>query len=651
MPALSGEPWRGAAVARLEVTAVPTNFHSAWVSFDVNTAQPSGDQSTWQGSPGGSLTLRFRRTTGGTGSGTGAATAPNFATVRAMLPGGAQIGTDWSVAFPAVDTEVTRTFHFDDDPMNSVLGAIRSGMVELYVIWGNTGGIAPWTVDSRGATTGTIVGTDQVQNARGYARADCIVSNDPAPSNVGIGGASPALFAAPDPIHTRVSLSAVKYRSVGLELELVRTGTSTMERESTVTQTSVNHDYSWTGTTGNNRRVGNGMFLGNEAKDLKVKMAALDFGGDNEYVFASSGHDVGWTVTSALELTNASELTVDPRLTPRNDGDINGDAPGALFHPQTLGQTFLDPPSSGDDPTGQRAFPFVGYVSVRYSNARGEGQNGLTVTLKMWDVDGILGTESSPAETFSGTTRLTPDPPPAPASPEAGWLPLSASGADENKLPITWDGVAAGTWRVKSVLTAPSDLTGLEEYPNSSGGATWNRNLFFVASSPNFGAVISIHPENIAHHGTHLTPDDELIPVCYLIDHSTNKLVELDESNGDRVNIKIVREHHPTMRMDYFDFDTETWVGKPNQGEILSNLDLIRGDAHASSLGTGDPDVWTTSSHLGGEIFAPDGAAGELDAMIIVDIVYNGVHYSAFAPVILVAVLNKHNEDSTPINM
>lgn len=642
MPALAGEPWRGACLAGLRVTATPANNHQAWASFDVNTTPPTGDQSTWEGNPGDSLTLRFRWTTQGTGSATGAATTPNFATVHAMLPGGASLGS-WAVAFPAVNTEVTRTFHFDDNPMNAVLGAIRSGMIELYVVWGNTGGVAPWSVDSRGATTGTILGTDEVINARGYARSRCVISNDPAPSNVAIGGAEPALFATPDPIHTRISLSAVKYRSVALELELLRTGSATIEREQTLAaQTAANHDYSWTGTAGTNRRVGNGMFLGEEAKDLRAKLSALDFGGDNEYVWAASGHAAGWTVDSDLQITNASELIVDPRFCLRNDGDIDGSANGALFHTQTLGQEFLDPPSFGDIGSGQRLFPDVGFVSCRYSNARGEGQNGLSVTLKMWDSGSIGSSESLPAHTFSGTTATRRADAPQ-TTPQAGWLPLAAAGVDNDKLPIVWSTVIGGTWRVKSVLTAPSDLTGLEAYPNSTGGDTWNRNLFLIVVNPNYVPVISIHPENITHHGTHLTPDDELIPVVYLIDQSTNKLVDLVEANGDGVNIKIVREHHPTMRMDYFDFDTEVWVGKANDGNIPSNLDLIRGDAHGSSLGTGDPDVWTTASHLGGDIFAPDGAAGELDAMIVADIVKDGSHYSAFAPVILVGKLNRHN--------
>lgn len=643
MAELAGSPWRGAARADVFITLTPANRHSAWCECTVGSPAPTGDQAIWEGDPGSTLTLRFKWQTAGTGSGQ---QTPNFATIDFRLPGGAVLAASdaWSVTFPAGGVEVTKTFNFTSDPFDPIVTLLRSGMIEVYLIWGSTGGVTPWSLDSRGATTGTILGTNTTEFARGYFRSPVFVSNDPSPSNVSIGGAVPSVFAFPDPIHTRVSLTADKYRSVGLELELVRTGTTTMERESTLTQTAANHDYSWTGTTGNNRRVGNGMFFGSEAKDLILKMAALDFGGDNEYVFAASGHAGGWTRDSDLQMTNASELTVDPRLCVRNDALIGGTAPGALFHPQSVGQAFFDPPSSGDIPTGQRSFPNVGYLSVRYANARTEGQNSLNISLKVWDADGITGTESTPTHTFSGTTATRPDPPPTPSSPQVGWLPLAASGADENKLPLVWSAVAAGTWRVKSVCTAPVDAVGLEAYPLTDGSNSWNRNLFFVTISPNISAAIELHPENIGSHGTHLTSEDEFIPVCKLWNNATYRLVDLIPANGDTVYIFIDRTHHPTMRLDYFDFTTEEWVELANDAAIPDEgrMTLVGGDVH--SVG-GDPDVWTTATHLGGELLVPD-PAGELDFVVNAVFIKDGVNYTAFAPVTLVGPNFKHNSYS-----
>lgn len=653
MAALAGEPWRGAAASEVAITAAPANNDRAWVSFDVNAAMPSGDQATWESTAGASLTLRFRWQSNGTGSGQ---QAPTFATVRAMLPGGAQIGTDWVVAFPAAGTEVTRTFHFDDDPMNAALGAIRSGTVELYLVWGSTGGVAPWTADSRGVTTGTILPTNTVNHARGYARASVRFTTHSI-SNVAIGGAEPASFAAADPIHISVAGPAALYRAIATTASLRRPGNGVAERSgSSASTTSSQKDTSWTSTAaGLAAVIGVGMEPSTsgarttEAKDLRIDLPATDFGGDNEYVLAATGHQAGWTRDSDLSLRYPARILVDPRVYPTSGDLTDWDADrGALFHTQAAGVEFFDPPSAGDIQTGQRVFPDLAFIGVRLINARGEGLNGLTTTLKMWDSAGVANTESTPAETISRVTETRRSGAPN-TTPEAGWLPQEQTGVNRDKLPLTFDLVLGGTHRVKSVVTAPSALVGIENYPLVSGGSSWNRNVFLVVTNPNYVAVISIHPDNIQHHGSHLTPEDELIPVCYLLDQGNDKLVDLIEANGDSVTIKIVREHHPTMRMDYFDFTTEEWVGKANDGAFPpeAKLALIRGDAHGSSLGTGDPDVWTTASHLGGEIFSPDGAAGELDCMIVVDIVKDGVHYSAFAPVILVGTQNKHNSPPT----
>lgn len=850
MAALTSEPFRGAACSEVAITLTPANNHRAWVSFDVNTAMPSANQATWEGLPGAALTLRFRWQSNGTGSGQ---QAPTFATVRAMLPGGAQIGTDWNVAFPAADTEVTRTFHFDDDPMNAVLSALRSGMVELYLVWGSTGGLTPWSADSRGATTGTILPTNTVNWARGKARASCVLSSHSI-SNVAIAGAEPASWGATDPIHTRIALSAVTYRSITPTTGLRRPSNGTQERSgSPAAGSTPNKDTSWTSSTaGQTAYIGAGMEPSattatrtSEAKDLRFDLPSVTFGGDNEFVwvtddaaalapmtpvgsvvgatvksgfgrgfsfnptlrYATSGISIGapsafscefwfkasavpsfqvviggerinsavkrflfgvnasgtvfavgyitgsqvtstgttnvcdgnphwvevtWTGTrlrvrvdgvqesdaamtslfnpaattfwmgrvqdetgisypnfdfewdelhlsrvsrqsavptvpltpdgntslivhgndteanwlrdTELSIRYPARITVDPRSYPVA-GDLTDwdNDRGALFHTQVAGSEFFDPPSSGDIESGQRVFPDVGFLGTRLVNARGDGLNAVTATIKTWDAAAIGSSESSPAHTLTRVTETKRDSNPQ-TTPQAGWLPQEQTGVNDNKLPLTWSTVLGGTWRVKAVITSPSALVGTENHALSSGSDTWDRNVFLVVTNPNFIAVISIHPENISHHGSHLTPEDELIPVCYLIDQSSDELVELVEANGDNARIKIVREHHPTMRMDYFDFPSETWVAKANGATIASDLQLVRGNVHTPGPpGPGDVDIWTSPTHLGGEIFAPDGAAGELDSMIVLDIVKDGVHYSAFAPVVLVGSFNKHN--------
>lgn len=327
---------------------------------------------------------------------------------------------------------------------------------------------------------------------------------------------------------------------------------------------------------------------------------------------------------------------VDPRFT----------AP-ILFHTQLEGADFLDPPSSGDTPSGQRAFPDVAYVGVRYLNSRGEGVNGLTVTLKMWDLGNVASTESSPAHSTSRVTETRRFASPN-TTPEIGWLPREQTGVDRDKVPLTWSTVVSGTWRVKSIVTAPALLTGLEAYQIQSGSDTWNRNLFMVVTNANYQAYVAIHPETLQSHGTHLTSEDELIPVVQLFDKSINKLVELVEANGDQATIYITRTHHPTMRFDYFDFVNEVWVQKANGVAIPPEgiLALVRGNVHTAG---GDPDIWTTATHIGGTIFQPD-TGGELDIQIVADLVKDGVHYGDAVEVSFVGPFHKHNQPSNPSN-
>lgn len=463
-------------------------------------------------------------------------------------------------------------------------------------------------------------------------------------SNVAIAGAEPALFAANDPLHIRVAFDAVTYRSIGPTISLRKPSNGAAERtEADGSQTGVNRDVSWTATAaGNTAVVGAGMTLASEAKDLRIDLAAQDFGGDNEYVWAAAGHASGWIRDTELSLRDAARITVDPQIYP-SSGDLadwTADR-GALFHTQNGGNEFFDPPSSGDVENGQRVFPDVGFVGVRLLNARDEGLNGLTTTIKMWDAASIGSSEGSPAHTLSRVTETRRFGAPN-TTPEAGWLPQEQTGVNREKLPLTWSTVLAGTWRVKSIVTAPTALVGIEAYPIVSGGSSWNRNLFLITSNPNFSApIISLHPHDIAHHGTHLTRDDELVIFVYMIDNTTHKFVELVEANGDGVEVEVTREHHPTGRVDYFDFDTQTWIEKANGAAIGSSDTLIRASASPAHPG-GDPDAWTNYPIYAGNIFLPD-PAGELDFTVIATMTKDGVPYSQSASVAFVGEKNKHN--------
>ncbi|MGH7425734.1 MAG: hypothetical protein ACREJP_06160, partial [Candidatus Methylomirabilales bacterium] len=387
MPALVGEPWRGACVAGVFATALPNNRTAAWLSYDVNAAEPTGDQATWEANAGATLTLRFRWRI----DGNNLQQAPNFATARVHLPGGLQVGADWAIPFPAEDVEVTRTFHFDDDPLNAVLGAIRTGSLELYLLFGSNGGATPWNVDSRGASVGILAANDE-SFARGYTRARALISSHGI-SNVALVGAEPSSWAFPDPIFTRVTTSAVAYRAPTTTTHWTRGGGGVSERSEALTNTAAAKDTSWMGSIGTNRRVGNGMFLGLELKDLAIAFTAASLFGteaDREFVFAATGHEAGWTISADfLTATRINRMTVDPRISV---------APHLL---QIDSATFQTPPTAGDAPDHDRLASQLGFAAARFRNARSDGINSgatippgsavgtFTVTDRLQDVAGL----------------------------------------------------------------------------------------------------------------------------------------------------------------------------------------------------------------------------------------------------------------------
>lgn len=427
MAALAGEPWRGAARADHYVTASPASFRSAWVTFTSGSPQPTGAQAIWEGAPGSLLTLRFKWSQGGTPTGS----APNFATVECRLPGGAIIGAAWTVTFPAADTEVTRTFHFDSAPLSEVLDAVRAGTLELYLNWGNSGGVSPWNADSRGG--GTPASLSSIDNARGYVRAPLTLQNHSI-SNVAIAGVEPAQFVATDAVHTRLTVDAVAYRSIAPKLDLRRPSNGAMERSQThAGGTGVNFDYSWTGQTGNNRRIGNGMELAAELKDLRFDLPNLAaFTGtsaDQEYVFAASGHQAGWTIDSAQSLRRANRITVDPR------------------HTGTVQAQRVSPRVDAGNQTSYIIGAHQLFPWGRIQNARAEALSGLTLDQRIKKLDG--------STVISDLTKITG---------ADGWTPAATP-------PEFTDGVKApeGNRTQEMTVTAPADQTGLGTFTQTLG--------------------------------------------------------------------------------------------------------------------------------------------------------------------------------------
>lgn len=423
MAELAGSPFRGASVAKHFVTLTPTNFRSGWATFEVSTAEPTGNKATWAGAPGTSLTIRFRWTEGGTPAGS----APNFANVTVRLPGdSSNIGGTWAVTFPAVNTDATTTFHFDDNPFNAVLGTASAGMLEVFLDWGNSGGLAPWNATSRGG--GTPAALNSIDNARGYVRAPVTLSAFSI-SNASLGGAEPGQFAFPDSVFQRATLDAVWYRSLALANELRQGGTAKRSNAGTA-DTIVTRDYTNSGTSAATGRVNNGFIVAATATDVRLTVPANSFGGsaDREYEWATSGHVSGFSVSGA-NLTDDARVTIDPRLTFTQIMQDNN-------------STFQNPPTLLN--TATRAVTDLGFLAARATNARAEGQNALTWTQKLWDNGTLVGSEAAPVATRADTSQTQ--------SGQLGW----SDGF------MTWDeALPGGGWTHKAVLTT-GDATGLE---------------------------------------------------------------------------------------------------------------------------------------------------------------------------------------------
>jgi len=280
MPIFTGEPWRGAARVR-RANATNDGFRDWAVGVGITSATPSGDQTTWTGSPGSSLTLTYHTGT----SGTLPPNAANTVSVNIRAWNGAVIGSTWT---PTADGQ-TRTFHFDDDPLDQAAGSARSGPFEIYIRVVRTD-VGTYDVDSRG--TGAAAND---QWARGKLRSPVTLSSFSA-SDVSLGGAEPATFEAFDPFHHRVTLGAQWITSAGLTLEHRQGGV--LRRTQTVTSTATTRDYSWsaaaTGTTGNGR-CNNDYTKGSTPVNPRLLLPSSTFGNDREYAWAVSGHPSGWT--------------------------------------------------------------------------------------------------------------------------------------------------------------------------------------------------------------------------------------------------------------------------------------------------------------------------------------------------------------------
>jgi hypothetical protein len=398
MPAFSGEPWHGAARVKREQALNAENSTEAWVATE-QVIQPTGDLATWEGNAGTSLTLWFRWRHVGAGGG---GQAPNFATVEMRTPDGAIIGSAWSLSggsFPAQNTWVSRTFHFDTDPLNQTLGTLRSGLFEIYLDFGSSGGLGPWHIDTRGVE-------DILDNpfwARGALRGRQVLGSFTI-SNVALAGAEPASFAYPDSLFLQAiqTSSSIETRTITASLRRpAGVGGASERSQGAGPSAATTQSYSWTGTTGSpTSRVGEGIAALSEGKDIYLVLTSSQWNGDERNVWADSGHPAGWEKVDDLTLRYVGRVTVDPRVTLKAGDGSNG------FHFQKGLPTAFE--SSAHDASYQMQVYDLGHATAQVVNARGEARNGLGYTITSTSaINGAVTSTSGTTAASDGLDGMT----------------------------------------------------------------------------------------------------------------------------------------------------------------------------------------------------------------------------------------------------
>lgn len=597
MPALAGEPWRGLAKVSLATTATGLGRHWTVSVDDVVPASATGDQATWD-FEGDTVAVTLRAEwSADVGTVTSAATTLN---IQVRQPGGAlATGSTWTIAAPGDTGSQTRTLHFDLDPLNQVLdvaGNRRWGMLELYlqVIVDPGGTTNDFTGDSRGTVTIQPALTT-FSWARGYIRQKVTLSSL-AISNVSLGGAEPASWAYPDPIHTRWVTTTPPYESGGSGNVSIRRpqaqGGAAERSDTTGTITSATIDESFTGVDSSgplDNAVGIGITLASEAKDIELTLPTSDFGGDNRYAWATSGQPAGFSVPSAQTLRYVGRLTVDPRITFTHLFQLNDPIYGT-------------PPLSKNVSPATRLSTDFGFIGERATNARSEGLNGVTWTRKLWDDAELSGNESSPTVTGSTTS--------ANAGGQAGWSGSLMSWSSQ---------IPGGTWQKKVVITSPGNATTLE------AGATTTHTL--ISTDPRI--VLNMAAGDPTTPGTHWRPGQPLTIGLRLFLEFTP--VACDASTG---LVSILRFNAATGRLQYLaSLSPSVWTDITN-GVAITSYSM------APSPGDADIQIRTFSG-------AETADFTTTDVFIIGQLKRGGAPYQAFFELDVVGSFFRHDIAAT----
>lgn len=287
-----------------------------------------------------------------------------------------------------------------------------------------------------------------------------------------------------------------------------------------------------------------------------------------------------WTTATVTE----DSVTVDPRLTST-----------PLL--QNNDNVFGTPPTSKAALNNRRLASDLGFISVRYTNARGEGLNDLTYDGKLWDEGELVGSEASPVKTATGRVTKT-------QGGEVGWGPSFTP----------WDSqLPSGNWITKTTVTAPAGATNLDPAPSSI--------YSLIAADPNLKCIVGAGPTDDRKH---FVPGGPFLVVLGGFNTTTAKRIAVDAGTA---MVAVSRINLATERIQYLEADGVTWTDITDAATVYF---------HSMTALTGDAKVFK-------KVFTNTAGWGSSDLVVIGKAAVGGVPITADAKEISVQSINNHD--------
>lgn len=432
-------------------------------------------------------------------------------------------------------------------------GAARCGQFRIGVFQKSTGGVNDWTIYSEG--TGLVTPATFTNNGMpGYLNASTTVSSFTLPAS---------LRAYPDTFSVGITLAHQPYRASEVPtIDLIQNTTTRHTAAgsawaSAASSTSDTMDEAYDAALDG---VGVRFTLPRNSARSDPKFSFTSVPANWRNSENGTTHVVESSSTGSALTEDA--FTVDPRLTASHLFQIDDDV-------------FGTPPTSKNVTAKEMLTSQTGFMATRIVNARGEGQNGITVSQLMDPV--LPGTDVGPT---SGVT--------ATQGGEAGWSPF-----------LTWgSSKPGGTWNKTSDVTAPAAIDGNTYLLGATDAYT------MLAVNPNFRVIVAGGVATGGQTGDHWHPGETMQVAGTLANFGTMDLLTSLNTAGKEPKCVIARFRDngqvETLRADTYGsgltahvVTAATWVTLPDDSDPTTMGNLISLFNAESILGSAaDGRVW-----------------------------------------------------------